>query len=178
MKWFCKFLWLNLPEIIEENGAHPLLEIPYINVWPSQGKFKLLIQYKQVNTKAITPDGCSVFFTRKKQCNIIYRVVSQSAPLTSLATDHLTRTLWFIWTISRKPKFNECTHWISKCSIHMETSNTLPGVMHTLIYLHVSFVLFLCYMLAHSFSLLKEETFIQKYPNASKRNLVNTEKKI
>lgn len=29
-----------------------------------------------------------------------------------------------------------------------------------------------------SFSLLKEETFIQKYPNASKRNLVNTEKKI
>lgn len=32
-------------------------------------------------------------------------------------------------------------------------------------------------MLAHSFSLLKEETFIQKYPNASKRNLVNTEKK-
>lgn len=32
-------------------------------------------------------------------------------------------------------------------------------------------------MLAYSFSLLKEETFIQKYPNASKRNLVNTEKK-
>lgn len=86
LKWFCKFLWLNLPEIIEENGAHPLLEIPYINVWPSQGKFKLLIQCKQVNTKAITPDGCSVFFTRKKQCNM-YRVVSQSAPLTSLATD-------------------------------------------------------------------------------------------
>lgn len=141
MKWFCKFLWLNLPEIIEENGAHPLLEIPYINVWPSQGKFKLLIQCKQVNTKAITPDGCSVFFTRKKPCNI-YRGVSQSAPLTSLATHHLTRTLWFIWTISRKPKFNKGTHWISKCSIHMETSNTLPGVMHTRICHSACFFLF------------------------------------